>query len=246
MGVSRKEQAPPELGSDELARRAHGGDRDAFDELVRRYHPIVAEQVRTVLGPAAPVEELVRETFEACRGRLGQEVPFTELALREATRLARRRRRSPARLWLAGLTVALAAGVGAAVLLRQPPCRQGPAQVVETKPVNVDARAGTAQVPVHTQRVAPDARIRRARRARPGRARATSSDAAPAPDTRPRKVVVLPGRVKGDDHVITVAPAAKIKPLFDAEEFKRRGMRRILGGREPVKPAPEGIEDEVD
>lgn len=91
----------------------------------------------------------------------------------------------------------------------------------------------------------PDPAPRRPRRAavRPDAGPAASAADAGA-DTRPRTIVVLPGHVTGDDEVVIVAPKAKQKPLWTVEGYKRRGMKGLLKV-DPVKPAPEGVEDQV-
>jgi len=212
------EQQALGLGSGELVRRARQGDRCALEELERRCE---------LAGPGSA----------------------HALALHEASR------RRPTVALLALLALALAA-VALAVsprLLRQgavllpEPGLAAPAQVTIRPAPRLEG-----PTPAWLERGSgPVRRARRAwRRAEDGgavagaasRARQETDDE----DRPPPKIVVLPGEVSGDDEVITVKPAARMKPLFSPEEFRRRGMRRILGGHEPVRAAPEGIEAEAD
>jgi RNA polymerase sigma-70 factor (ECF subfamily) len=47
----------------DLVRRAQGGDVDAFTELVKKYHRLVASRVRGTLGDAGLTEEVTQEVF---------------------------------------------------------------------------------------------------------------------------------------------------------------------------------------
>jgi hypothetical protein len=103
------------------------------------------------------------------------------------------------------------------------------------------------------ERIAPPAqpkadpaprRPRQAAVRRPDAGPTASAGADAGADTRPRTVVVLPGHVTGDDEVVIVAPKAKQKPLWTVEGYKRRGLKGFLKV-DPVKAAPEGVENEV-
>lgn len=59
---------------DELARKAQGGDRSAFEELVRRHHPQVLALCRSMLGDETEADDAAQEAFlKAWRGLGGFE-----------------------------------------------------------------------------------------------------------------------------------------------------------------------------
>jgi hypothetical protein len=168
----------------------------------------------------------------------------------------RRAARSRAAAWAAVLIPLLLVGgsAGTWAVVRHlraaapdpvPPVPRLPAHpAVVERPVQPPRRsvAPAPAEPAPPPRPAP--RKRRATRA-PGDAAPTASTADAGADQPPKKIVVLPGEVTGDDEVIIVTPKAKLKPLWTVEGFKRRGMRGFLKKVDPVKPAPEGIEHEI-
>lgn len=92
-----------EVGSHELARRAHSGCAVAFGELARRYRPRLLTVLRRRLTGVADAEDVVQETF----ARAWQKIAFYDdryqfstwlytIALRLATDYQRRERRRAA------------------------------------------------------------------------------------------------------------------------------------------------------
>lgn len=95
-----------QLPSETLVELAGKGDREAFNELYRRFYPPVVKRLTHLTGPAGPVGDLVQETFiQAYRnlGRFRGQSPIGHWLLRIATNVARsfhrRARRQPWKLW---------------------------------------------------------------------------------------------------------------------------------------------------
>lgn len=92
--------------SDELVQLARQGQREAFEELYRRYYPQVVRRLTHLVGPGAAVHDLVQETFLQSYQNLKKfrgESPFIHWLLRIASNVARshfrQTRRSLWKLW---------------------------------------------------------------------------------------------------------------------------------------------------
>lgn len=103
---SQQEDRLCSASGDELVRASREGDRPAFEELYRRYHPAVVRRLTHLLGPENNVADLCQETFAAAWQQLHRfrgEAPFDHWLLRIATNQARGHYRSqqrrPWRLW---------------------------------------------------------------------------------------------------------------------------------------------------
>lgn len=95
--------SPDIIDTGQLVDRARGGDREAFEEVYRRYYPRVTRRVSFLVGPQGPVADLVQETFVKAYRGLGSfngERPFGHWVMRIATNTARsHHRRRGRRLW---------------------------------------------------------------------------------------------------------------------------------------------------
>jgi len=90
----------------EIVRRVCGGERDLFEQLLRRYNQRLYRLVRAVLGSAAEAEDVVQETWLrafACLPQLTEPSRFaawvSRIALYEAWARSRRGRRWPSDEW---------------------------------------------------------------------------------------------------------------------------------------------------
>lgn len=90
----------------ELVQLSRDGDREAFEELYRRYYPQVVRRLTHLVGPGGAVHDLVQETFlQAYQNlkRFRADSPFAHWILRIATNAARthfrKSKRSIWRLW---------------------------------------------------------------------------------------------------------------------------------------------------
>jgi RNA polymerase sigma-70 factor (ECF subfamily) len=75
----------------ELARRAEGGDRQAYGVLVDRHLPCVYAVIRRIVFNSADAEDLAQDTFVRALTRLdqyGRDFPFRNWLLKIATNVA--------------------------------------------------------------------------------------------------------------------------------------------------------------
>ena len=93
-----------EVSSRVLVSRAREGDREAFEELYLRYHPMVTRRLVHLCGPGAPVADMAQDVFASAYRSLARfrgEAPVHHWLMRIATNRARtHHRRRATRFWL--------------------------------------------------------------------------------------------------------------------------------------------------
>ncbi len=98
------EKMATEVSSRVLVSRAREGDREAFEELYLRYHPMVTRRLVHLCGPGAPVADMAQDVFASAYRSLARfrgEAPVHHWLMRIATNRARtHHRRRATRFWL--------------------------------------------------------------------------------------------------------------------------------------------------